>query len=127
MADDIKKKELGKQTGYSPGYGPGYSPGYGPPDCGPGYEPGCPGHGPTPWPTPPPAPDCGMPLCSRLRRLVGSNVTVFWVDGAAIRGTLVEVGADYIIIQRSPGCDGCAHEAVFLPLASVAVVGPVKK
>jgi len=99
MADDVGKKEL---VGY---YSPGYEPDYGP-GCGPGYG----------------TPD-GMHLYKRLNALVGTNVTAVFADGSIIRGALHAVGRDYAEIHR---VRDTAREAVFVPLQSTVIIGPIR-
>lgn len=106
MADDIGKKELlGCPPGYGPGYGPDYGPDYGP-GCGSTYPPG------------------GMYLHQRLNKLVGTNVTAVFADGSIIRGSLNAVGRDFAEIHRTRDSAG---EAVFVPLQSTVIIGPISR
>lgn len=102
MADEFGKKELG----YDPaGYGPGYDPGY-----GPGYGPGC-------------GPVQGEYYYQKLQKWIGTSVTAVFTDGSIIRGSLHTVGVDYAEIHRSRDT---AREAVFVPLQSTAIIGPIR-
>lgn len=81
-----------KDLDYGFGYGPGYGPGY------------------------------GMGFADRLRTLVSETVTVYFEDGAPIRGTLQAVGNDYIELRRMRDN---VLEVVLIPLrAVIAVTGP---
>ncbi|MCF8010115.1 MAG: hypothetical protein K9L17_02605 [Clostridiales bacterium] len=64
----------------------------------------------------------GNTLSNDLYYLIGREVTVFFMEGAPVRGVLQAVGKDYLEIRRRR--DG-QREAVLIPLNAVNVItGP---